>query len=374
MDLHRIRVQLRDTPGQLARVAGALGDLGVNILEVDLHSVVGAARADEMLVDLTRPLDLRAVELAVLKAGAEVLDIAPADPHELKDPVTRALELAYGFLRESDHSALADLAAALVRADQGAIVPASGLDPVAAASARVGGGGRQSRERADDDTLEWTLSIPFHDGHEHLVLTLSRRQPHFSFTEMARVRALLGLVPRTAPSAQPPVALPDGGAIETRLLSPNDLRAAERLHDRCSATTLAQRYFTSVPLARSGLLPRLFMFDEHHLAIGAATGSELVGIAHLAIEREQPRAEIAILVEDTHQRRGIATALLAEATSHLLDRGIEHLEALTLPGNGGMETLVQRLGQPLRLRREAGLVRVVIDLRQLAEQATTARR
>jgi acetyltransferase len=115
------------------------------------------------------------------------------------------------------------------------------------------------------------------------------------------------------------------------------------------------------------------VFDEHHLAIGAAIGSELVGIAHLAIERDRPRAEIAILVEDTHQRRGIATALLSESTSYLFERGIEQLEALTLPGNAGMETLVQRLGQPLRLRREAGLVRVVIDLRQLAEPVVTAR-
>ena len=81
MRVYRLRVQLDDSPGRLGQAAAALGAIGVNILDVEVHGLDGDRRADEFLVDLTVPLDLPAVEQALRNVDCVVTDLRRAGPH-----------------------------------------------------------------------------------------------------------------------------------------------------------------------------------------------------------------------------------------------------------------------------------------------------
>lgn len=200
MRLHRLRIELDDAPGHLGRAAAALGALGVNILDVDVHGIAGDRRDDELLVDLTVPLDLPAVEAALRDVGCEVVDIRPSDPHELIDAGTRCLELAGGLIADQPVSddRMGELVRALVRADLSWVGPVPGMSPSGVAARALESGapaqGRDPVKRSPrGDDVPWSLAIPFSAGERRRVLVLVRRRPRFSFTETARAQAFLRL-------------------------------------------------------------------------------------------------------------------------------------------------------------------------------------
>lgn len=94
MRLHRLRITVDDEPGRFAMVAAGLGAMGVNIVDIDIHSGADGERVDELTADLTLPLDTPAIGHAVTSAGGRLLDISPVDAHVLRDGVTAAIELA----------------------------------------------------------------------------------------------------------------------------------------------------------------------------------------------------------------------------------------------------------------------------------------
>lgn len=203
MDPYRVRVRLADTPGRLGSAAAALGAFGINIIDVDVHSVDGGAFADDLLIDLTVPIDLPVVEYALRQADCELVHLQRVDPHELTDSLTRALELAHGLAAGGvDDDQLAEAARTLVRADLASITTVHDDGPLlrgVAAEAVRRGSATQRREPtlrlAHRGDFPWVLAIPFEQGPVRRVLGLARRNPSFSFTETARVQALLRFAP-----------------------------------------------------------------------------------------------------------------------------------------------------------------------------------
>lgn len=197
MHLYRIRIQVTDSPGHLGRAAAALGGLGANILDVDVQSLQGGYSADDLLVDLTRPLDLPAVEHALEATGCAVLSIVGADAHELVDQTTYTLELARMLVEHNDplsDEAIADYARRMVRADLAWVGPNRAISPRSASDRALETGvATQTCEPIDGGTL-WSLAIPFEvEDATRRVLVLVRENPKFSYAESARVDALLRL-------------------------------------------------------------------------------------------------------------------------------------------------------------------------------------
>lgn len=168
--LHRVRVRLPDESGALARLAEAVASAGGNILGLSVHGQDSESVVDELVVGGATDRDLLAgaVRAAVGRAAGAVL-VTEADPHDLVDGQTRALDLAAQAVQTDDP------ASAL-----GALLHADAVDVV------------DEEPAADDDHV---LAVPAPgDGW----LVARRSWAPFTVTESARaeafVRALAALV------------------------------------------------------------------------------------------------------------------------------------------------------------------------------------
>ncbi len=367
-----------DLPGRLGQIAGALGSLGVNILEVDVQGTNGESRTDELVVDLSIPIDLPALEHAVANAGGRVEALLPADPHELRDRVVEGIEIAGALRARSDHERLAEGAKRLVGAELACVVTPRALhEPLVVervrrteSPAQVEAPAKLARRYGGPT---WWLGLPLGEPSEAPVLVLVRRGPRFSFTETARVQALLraGGPPRS-PSDGQEVALADGGTVLIRDIRAGDLPALARFHHRCSQRTLRQRYFSPIAGQLDSLLPALAAADgDRVIGLVAALGSEVVGMAHACPDRDSGDAEVAFLVEDAHHRRGIGGALYAALERQLGERGTQRVVAVTQPDNEAMKRLIQH-GRSTTSAWDGGTLRVSAPIARSRPPVTPA--
>lgn len=357
MELWRLRIEASHTPGQLAEIANALAGVGANIVSLDVHAVDATTVADEVVVAMTVPVDAPSLALALGPLDAVLVDLRPADHRELVDPVAHAVEAAGNSIRQG--TTRASLGAAIrrvVRADIAFVRPAlDGLALAGAAATALAG----QRPVLAQETVKrlggepggaWILAVPaVLDDRPHVAVVV-RRSPRFSFTETARLQAVLGIAAVTAardPSNGTAVRLDDGGAIVVRPLAPGDEGAVARMHKRCHPQTLYRRYFSKMTELSPTLLRMLMSGDQRAQAVTvAAVGSELVGIAH--VDRSSPsRVEIAMLVEDAHQRRGVGSALLHACVRDAAARGVATITAICQTDNPAFPRLVARCGFPL---------------------------
>jgi maleate cis-trans isomerase/GNAT superfamily N-acetyltransferase len=120
--LHKVRVRLPDESGALARLTGAVARTEGNILGLAVHGQDSRSVVDEMFVGSARGADelARAIREGLGTEDAGAVLVTPADPHDLVDAPTRALDLAVqavGGAAAGDDSALARGLGALVHAD-----------------------------------------------------------------------------------------------------------------------------------------------------------------------------------------------------------------------------------------------------------------
>lgn len=364
MAFHRLRIDVDDAPGRLGAIAAALGRLGANIIDVDVQSVVGRTSVDEVVVELTQPIDLPAIEQAVRGAGGTLTDIADVTEHALRDRATSVLDAATWLLGDDDapRSRLGDAARRIVGAELGWIASTAHVGAPVDLVRHVLEANAPAQTDAPVKRLPsaggstWWLAVPLDTTS---VLVVIRRGTRFTFTETARVQALVrlfGTSHRRRRHAQVPLA--DGGTVELRDVSVDDLGALRRLHARCSATSLHRRYFSALPSPPESVLRSLSDIDGHRrLALTAAIGSEIVGVAH-ALPDAEGDVELAFLVEDAHQRRGIGSLLFDGVCRRLVAREVHHAYALTFPENDGMRRLMDRAAACTSAWEGGGVLRI----------------
>jgi GNAT superfamily N-acetyltransferase len=156
--------------------------------------------------------------------------------------------------------------------------------------------------------------------------------------------------------------LDDGIVVTVRRAASADGPAIARMHRRCSLDTVFRRYLTAMPSLSPSLQQRLL---ELHLTVVAVHGREVIGLAHLAESPDGP-PELALMVEDGWQRRGVGR-LLAETVLRAAEAdGHETAVACTLPSSTAVHVLLRRLRRgrlaPEFHRGEDGLVRVALHL------------
>ncbi|MBW0118158.1 aspartate/glutamate racemase family protein [Pseudonocardia abyssalis] len=118
--LHRVRVRLPDEAGALARLAESVASAGGNIVAFSVHGQDSESVVDELVVGGASDRDLLAgaVRAAVGRAAGAVL-VTEADPHDLVDGQTRALDLAAQAVQNGDP---ASALGALLHADSVEVV------------------------------------------------------------------------------------------------------------------------------------------------------------------------------------------------------------------------------------------------------------
>jgi hypothetical protein len=110
MALWRIRAALDDEPGRLAALTAAIAASGGNVFGLSVQEHEGGP-VDEFFVDTPEEVGRFRLIEAVAAAGGRQVTAVPADPHDLVDLPTKALQLVARLLAAPDSlpGVLADL-------------------------------------------------------------------------------------------------------------------------------------------------------------------------------------------------------------------------------------------------------------------------
>jgi GNAT superfamily N-acetyltransferase len=128
--------------------------------------------------------------------------------------------------------------------------------------------------------------------------------------------------------------LQDGSEVELRSLQPNDREQLVRLFYRLSPASVYHRFLSPLHDPHELGLDRLLDID--HLdreAVAAVSGGQVVGVARYARQPGSDSADLAILVEDAWQGRGLSLVLIEQLVKLARSRGIASFTAILLSVN-----------------------------------------
>lgn len=319
----RIRVVAPATPAATARVLRIMALLKADIVTLFTHAQEDDTQLVDMIASVPDSLDRDALTNALASAAHRVL-VARGLPDDEDDLVTRILDAAAQLVRNPDGAPRA--AADLVLADSWTVEPATeGADA-----------------SADVMRLQWT---PDH----HVVLR--RTDSPFVAVERARASALLRLVEAvaSAPAGTGGFGwverLGDGTRVTIRLARPEDAEAVAEMHSRSSEQTRYQRYFAPISEWRGDQLRRLAGGHRGATLVAQDARGNIVGLGNVFPDRpgDTVAAEIAVIVEDAWQGRGLGSRLLAHLIELARRQGYAEVVALVLADNSRMLALLERL-------------------------------
>jgi acetyl coenzyme A synthetase (ADP forming)-like protein len=169
--------------------------------------------------------------------------------------------------------------------------------------------------------------------------------------------------------------LMDGSSIHIRPIHPSDAPSLAAFHSTLSLETVRRRFFSPKRELGAEELQRFTTVDHHdRVALVAELGDELVGVARYDRLGDAPDAEVAFVVADAHQGRGVGTVLLDQLASAARERGITRFVAETLADNRPMLAVFRGAGFEERTRFDAGTIDVELIIeptdRRLATQET----
>jgi acyl-CoA synthetase (NDP forming)/RimJ/RimL family protein N-acetyltransferase len=155
------------------------------------------------------------------------------------------------------------------------------------------------------------------------------------------------------------VVLSDGGTVHVRPIVPGDSDALQQFHGRLSAETVYLRFFSPLPRLSPQLVEHFTNVDyTDRLALVAELGNELVAVARYDRLTGTADAEVAFVVVDAHQGRGLATIMLEHLAVAARDRGVERFVAETLPTNSRMIGVFRDAGFQEEHRFSDGVIKV----------------
>jgi GNAT superfamily N-acetyltransferase len=144
----------------------------------------------------------------------------------------------------------------------------------------------------------------------------------------------------------------DGLRVRLRLCRPSDGRRVRTFLDHLSPETRHRRFLVATPQVGDNHVRHFTFYDPRERLVVAATHPEgraeaIVGLADCAL-LETGLAELALVVADDAQGRGVGK-LLSEVIAGLArQQGATHLKAELLDNNLPMRRLMERLGPTTR--------------------------
>lgn len=318
----RVRVDVPDRPGGLARLVRALGALHAH---TQAMQVVGVGEGERTIdLALTAPAGVsRAAILAAARSAGNEAYVGAGSPEDVLDIPTRLLDAAAELVT---NPSLAPLSAAeLVEADRVTV--------------------EEATEGADDSThvlrLQWTPD-------RHVVL--EREWAPFARAEQTRASALLRLSAAIASATGDDDSVGwieqiRDGAVWIRLAHPEDADAVAAMHARSSERSRYQRYFAMTEW-RDVQLRRLSGGHRGATLVAMSFDGTIIGLGNVFPDSpgDGTAAEVALIIEDAHQGRGLGTVMLRRMIQMAERLGFLSVVAVVLADNAGMLHLLETTG------------------------------
>jgi acetyl coenzyme A synthetase (ADP forming)-like protein len=164
------------------------------------------------------------------------------------------------------------------------------------------------------------------------------------------------------------VALKDGSTLHIRPVSARDALAIKAFLEALSRESIGFRFFGSPNLDWVTEWSVDVDYSDRY-ALVATTGPEQAIVAHGAYMRlDESRAEVAFMVSDAWQGRGIATIMLAHLASAAEEHGISTLFAEVLPHNRRMIDVFGESGFPVKRHSKQDVIEIELPT-SMSEQA-----
>ncbi|WP_128374894.1 bifunctional GNAT family N-acetyltransferase/acetate--CoA ligase family protein [Streptomyces cavernae] len=183
------------------------------------------------------------------------------------------------------------------------------------------------------------------------------------------------------------VVLRDGGTARIRPITAEDADRLVSFYEQVSDESKYYRFFAPYPRLSAKDVHRFTHHDfVDRVGLAATVGGEFIATVRydrinadgMAASAPADEAEVAFLVQDPHQGRGVASALLEHIAAVARERDIRRFAAEVLPANTKMIKVFTDAGYTQKRSFEDGVVRLEFDLeptdRSLAVQRAREQR
>ena len=161
------------------------------------------------------------------------------------------------------------------------------------------------------------------------------------------------------------VLLTDGGVVHLRPSGPGDADEIRAMHGRMSQRTLYLRYFSAISQVSDKQIALFTGVDQVNSAgLVAVLGGQIIaaGTYHRSPVGDTDSAEVAFVVQDDQQRRGLGSILLEHLAAAAQERGIRRFTAEVLSENTQMVRVFIDAGYSVSREYDSGVVDLVFDI------------
>lgn len=163
-----------------------------------------------------------------------------------------------------------------------------------------------------------------------------------------------------------PLTLYDGTTIHVRAIRPDDDERLRAFHRQLSPDAIMFRFFhflPELPAPDAAHFTHLDYVDRMALlaTMGKGAAEEILGVVRYD-RVEEATAEVAFVVGDRWQGRGIATALLHLLARYARSKGFTTFLAVTMGSNARMLEVLRNSGFPWTSSYSEGTLEVRLDI------------
>ncbi len=178
------------------------------------------------------------------------------------------------------------------------------------------------------------------------------------------------------PAAESDVLLSDGSTVHIRPIRPDDGAAIVAMHARFSERTRYLRYFSPYPRIPERDLFRFVNVDHHDReALVVTAGGRAIAVGRYdRLAPEAAEAEVAFVVTDAYQGRGIGSVLLEHLAERARMAGISRFVAEVLPVNSGMLRVFADAGYQIQRQYADGVVHLEFPIGQTEQSLAVQHR
>lgn len=169
------------------------------------------------------------------------------------------------------------------------------------------------------------------------------------------------------------VVLADGATAHLRPITPNDAARLVDFYGRVSQRSKFHRFFVPYPVLSHRDVERFTSVDhDRRVGLIVLSGDDLIAVGRYDRTGEDT-AEVAFLVEDAHQRRGVGSVLLEHLAQAARERGIARFVADVLPANQSMIRVFREAGYTVSGSVEDGVLTLGFDIHPTASSVEVTR-